>query len=228
MLVRRLRVLSAAAVVFEWNKADPLWGNQSPRFSDAGLVDKTAVRLMSEYESLPAVSNCCSKNPSNPDRGEQKTMRKGRRVNSGNPGSAGSCLMISNNLWALLATPVNRSLLSARVRALHANTLGHWAHAHNSHLFSSTNTHTGAFVCRRGGVWEYSEICKDKHIHKPRFTRGTSGITNASVSVRSSTFCLSRCGFQRRQPLDCTPRSTCFALKLLDCVYTSSQPHSFY
>lgn len=42
--------------------------------------------------------------------------------------------------------------------------------------------------------------------------------------MRSSTFCLSRCGFQWRQPLDCTLLSTCFALKLLDCVYTSLQP----
>ena len=32
----------------------------NPRFSGTGHGDKTAVQLMSEYDSLPAVCNCCS------------------------------------------------------------------------------------------------------------------------------------------------------------------------
>lgn len=42
-----------------------------PRFSSTGHEDKTAVRLMSGYDSLPAVCNCCS-TLVNPDKGEEK------------------------------------------------------------------------------------------------------------------------------------------------------------
>lgn len=48
--------------------------------------------------------------------------------------------MISNNLWVLLATPAT----APRVQGC---THYPQTHTQNSHLFSSTNTHTGVFVC---------------------------------------------------------------------------------
>lgn len=49
----------------------PIVSNLNPRFSDTGHEDKTAVQLMSEYDSLPAVCNCCS-TLVNPDRTEDE------------------------------------------------------------------------------------------------------------------------------------------------------------
>lgn len=67
------------------------------RFLGSGHGDKTAVQLMSDHDSLPAVCNCCSTLPK-PDSREEEEKDPG-------PRSAGSCLMILNNLCVLLATP---------------------------------------------------------------------------------------------------------------------------
>ena len=66
-----------------------------PPFSGTGYRDKTAVQLMSDCESLPAVCNCCC-TVVYTESGNQVREEK-RREESG-PRSAGSCLMISNNL----------------------------------------------------------------------------------------------------------------------------------
>lgn len=137
--------------------------------------------------------------------------------------------MISNNLRALLATSAKRSLLSARVRVLDANTLGHGlTHTTAICFLPQTRTQEPLSV-GTVGFGNTLRFAKTNTYTEPRFTRGTNGITHASVSVRSSTFCLSRCGFQWQQPLDCTSLlNCCFALKPLNCVYTSSQPQIFY
>lgn len=50
--------------------------NVNPPSSDTSHEDETAVLLMSEYDSLPAVCNCCS-TLVNPDRGDEKMGERG-------------------------------------------------------------------------------------------------------------------------------------------------------
>lgn len=96
--------------------------------------------------------------------------------------------MISNNLRALLATPANRSLLSARVRALHANTLGH-GHTHTTAICFLPQTRTQEPLSAGAlGFGNTQRFAKTNTYTSRASPRAQNAISNASVSVRSSTF----------------------------------------
>lgn len=131
--------------------------------------------------------------------------------------------MISNNLRALLATPANRSLLSARVHALHANTLGH-GHTHTTAICFLPQTCTQEPLSVAAVGFGNTQRFAKTNTYTSRASPGAQ-ILSVTPQYGHPLFCLCCCGFQWRKPLDCTPLLTCcFAFKLVDCVYTSSQP----
>lgn len=94
--------------------------------------------------------------------------------------------MISNNLRVLLATPATAPPECKGAHVTHQHT-ERQAHAQNSHLFSSTNTHTGAFVCTGTVGFGHTEILERQHIHKTTVHQRhncidrTLGITTSSI-----------------------------------------------